>query len=132
MASPLSMWLHADLLPQVTPTDDNTWLGAPNTTALNSNTPPNWSSLTFSAPTDSSSDHDVGFTSGFVFVESSTGGMESMWYATPSSVDGIYSLKWNESGDATEGKVVLALTKTPPSSAGKTKARAIPLVTLRI
>ncbi|WQF89433.1 hypothetical protein CDEST_14447 [Colletotrichum destructivum] len=123
-----------------TPTDDNTWLGAPNTTALNTTTPPSWSNLTFSVPTDGSSDHDVGFvssnetssdrqTSGFVFygtfifVESSTGGMESMWYATPSSVDGIYSLKWNESGDATEGKVVLTLKKTPPSSASKTKTR---------
>ncbi|GKT45886.1 uncharacterized protein ColSpa_06067 [Colletotrichum spaethianum] len=123
-----------------TPTNNNVWLGAPNTTALNSTTPPDWSNLTFSVPADGASSHDVGFvnststssdrrTSGFVFygtfilVQSSSGGMESMWYATPSSIDGIYTLKWNETGDSTEDKIVLTLKKTPPSNASKTKAR---------
>ncbi|KAK7440676.1 hypothetical protein Landi51_10477 [Colletotrichum acutatum] len=125
-----------------TPTDNNGWLGAPNTTALNSTSPPTWSNLTFSIPAEGSSDHDVGFlssnssssdrqTSGFVFygsfifVEASSGGMESLWYATPSSINGIYSLKWNDTSDATEDKIVLTLKKTAPSNASKTKNRSI-------
>ncbi|UQC89041.1 uncharacterized protein CLUP02_14569 [Colletotrichum lupini] len=126
-----------------TPTDNNGWIGAPNTTALNSTSPPSWSNLTFSIPAEGSSDHDVGFlssnssssdrqTSGFVFygsfifVESSSGGMESLWYATPSSINGIYSLKWNDTSDTTtEDKIVLTLKKTAPSNASKTKNRSI-------
>ncbi|GKT66436.1 hypothetical protein ColTof4_03927 [Colletotrichum tofieldiae] len=123
-----------------TPTDNNVWVGAPNTTALNSTTPPSWSNLTFSVPAEGTSDHDVGFvssnsissdrqTSGFmfygtfIFVESSSGAMESLWYATPSSIDGIYSLKWNETGDSSTDKIILTLKKTPPSNASKTKTR---------
>ncbi|WYZ45664.1 hypothetical protein EsH8_VIII_000980 [Colletotrichum jinshuiense] len=124
-----------------TPTDDNVWLGAPNTTALNTTSPPTWSNLTFSVPGTGSSEHNVGFldsnstssdrqSSGFtfygtfIFVESSTGGMESLWYATPSSIDGIYSLKWNETGDSTDEKIVLTLKKSPPSNASKSKSKS--------
>ncbi|GKT95338.1 cytochrome P450 protein [Colletotrichum tofieldiae] len=99
-----------------------------------------WSNLTFSVPAEGTSDHDVGFvssnstssdrqTSGFmfygtfIFVESSSGAMESLWYATPSSIDGIYSLKWNETGDSSTDKIILTLKKTPPSNASKTKTR---------
>lgn len=126
---------------KVTPTDDNVWLGAPNTTALNTTSPPTWSNLTFSVPGTGSSEHNVGFldsnstssdrqSSGFtfygtfIFVESSTGGMESLWYATPSSIDGIYSLKWNETGDSTDEKIVLTLKKSPPSNASKSKSKS--------
>ncbi|KAK1574416.1 uncharacterized protein LY79DRAFT_639835 [Colletotrichum navitas] len=116
-----------------TPTN-NAWQGAPNTTALNSTTTPTWSNVTFSIPTDGASDHSVGFlnssstasdrqTSGFltygnvIFVSGESGNMVSMWYATPSSVEGIYSLKWNVTDDSTEDKIVLALKKTVPSTA---------------
>ncbi|EFQ29623.1 hypothetical protein CGRA01v4_14908 [Colletotrichum graminicola] len=116
-----------------TPTN-NAWQGAPNTTALNYTAAPNWSNLTFSIPTDDASDHSVAFlgsnstasgrrTSGFltygnvIFVSGGSGNMESMWYATPSSVDGIYSLKWNATGDSSEDKIILALKKTIPSTA---------------
>ncbi|KAL0938061.1 uncharacterized protein CTRU02_207792 [Colletotrichum truncatum] len=116
-----------------TPTDNNVWLGAPNTTEFGGNeTIPTWSNLTFSVPSIGSSAHNVGFsnsstsdrqTSGFIFygtfifVEATGGGMESLWYATPSSVDGVYSLKWNQTGDSTSDKIVLTLKKTPPSNA---------------
>ncbi|KAF6787310.1 hypothetical protein CSOJ01_15255 [Colletotrichum sojae] len=120
-----------------TPTSDSStvWTGAPNTTDLGSNsTLPSWSNVTFSIPSAGSGDHSVGFlssnsssssdrqTSGFIFygtfifVEGGSTGMESMWYATPSSVDGVYNLRWNETGDATETKIPLTLKKTPPSS----------------
>ncbi|KAH0431451.1 hypothetical protein CcaCcLH18_07067 [Colletotrichum camelliae] len=124
-----------------TPNDNNTWTGAPNTTALgNSTTPPTWSNLPFSIPSETSSSHEVGFsnssatdrqTSGFtfygsfIFVDSTSGGgMESLWYATPSSVDGIYTLKWNQTGDDSANKITLTLKKTPPSTAQITTAEA--------
>ncbi|EQB44174.1 hypothetical protein CGLO_17114 [Colletotrichum gloeosporioides Cg-14] len=124
-----------------TPNDNNTWTGAPNTTAIgNSTTPPTWSNLPFSIPSETSGSHDVGFsnssstdrqTSGFtfygtfIFVDSTSGGgMESLWYATPSSVDGIYNLKWNQTGDDSANKITLTLKKTPPSNAQITTAEA--------
>lgn len=126
---------------KVTPNDNNTWTGAPNTTAIgNSTTPPTWSNLPFSIPSETSGSHDVGFsnssstdrqTSGFtfygtfIFVDSTSGGgMESLWYATPSSVDGIYNLKWNQTGDDSANKITLTLKKTPPSNAQITTAEA--------
>ncbi|OHE99328.1 hypothetical protein CORC01_05369 [Colletotrichum orchidophilum] len=117
-------------------TDTDTWIGAPNTTATA--TDPNWSNLTFSIPAQGSSDHDVGFlnsnttssgrqTSGFlfygsfIFVKGATGSLQSLWYAAPSSIDGIFSLKWNVTDNAAGRKnddtVVLTLKKTAPSNA---------------
>ncbi|KAK1980439.1 hypothetical protein LZ30DRAFT_782754 [Colletotrichum cereale] len=126
-----------------TPAPDNVWHGAPNTTALNSTATPSWSNLTFSIPAEGASDHGVGLvgpdsttpdrqTNGFTFygsvviVEGGSGSVESMWYATPSSIDGIYSLKWNATGDAADDKIILALKKTPPSNDdSKTKGRDV-------
>ncbi|KDN72217.1 hypothetical protein CSUB01_07516 [Colletotrichum sublineola] len=113
----------------VTPAANNVWQGAPNTTAT-----PGWSNLTFFIPAVGASNHSVGFVNpnstasdrqtrgfmlygDFVFVEGGSDSLASMWYATPSSTDGIYSLKWNETGDSTEDKIVLALKKTVPSTA---------------
>ncbi|TEA20254.1 hypothetical protein C8034_v003939 [Colletotrichum sidae] len=120
-----------------TPSTDNVWTGAPNTTGFDANsTLPAWSNLTFSVPSTGSGDHAVGFTNStaasgrqtsgfilygtFIFVESTAagGGMESLWYATPSSVDGVYSLKWNQTGDASADQITLTLKKTPPSNSG--------------
>ncbi|KAK1957426.1 hypothetical protein LY78DRAFT_620760 [Colletotrichum sublineola] len=112
-----------------TPAANNVWQGAPNTTAT-----PGWSNLTFFIPAVGASNHSVGFVNpnstasdrqtrgfmlygDFVFVEGGSDSLASMWYATPSSTDGIYSLKWNETGDSTEDKIVLALKKTVPSTA---------------
>ncbi|KAK1993382.1 hypothetical protein LX36DRAFT_684315 [Colletotrichum falcatum] len=116
-----------------TPTD-NVWQGAPNTTALNSTATPDWSNLVFSIPVDSASDHSVTLinpnttasdreTKGFmtygnvVFFEGASGTMKSSWYAVPSSVEGIYSLKWNFTTDSAQDKVIVALKKTIPSTA---------------
>lgn len=117
----------------VTPEEDDTetWLGAPNTTAVT--TAPTWSNLTFTIPTADSGVHNVAFlssnssmtdrkTSGFTFygnfvlVEAEDGSFESWWYATATDIDGIYNLKWNETGDDTDGKIILNLRRTAPSN----------------
>ncbi|KAF9876782.1 hypothetical protein CkaCkLH20_05628 [Colletotrichum karsti] len=113
--------------------DDSVWIGAPNTTALA--TTPEWSNVTFTVPGTSSSDHNVAFfdsnstttgrqTSGFVFYGNfilvqnpDDSSLESLWYATASDIDGIYNLKWNQTGDDTDGKILLNLRRTPPSNA---------------
>ncbi|KAF9871959.1 hypothetical protein CkaCkLH20_10591 [Colletotrichum karsti] len=123
-----------------TPTDNDVWVGAPNTTEFNNtSTLPNWSNLTFSIPSTTSSNHTVGFSNSsstdrqssgfmfygsFIFVEATTGGMESLWYATPSSVDGVFNLKWNQTGDDSSNKITLTLKKTPPSNAQLTSDSA--------
>ncbi|KAK1688918.1 hypothetical protein BDP55DRAFT_33831 [Colletotrichum godetiae] len=111
--------------------DTETWLGAPNTTAVT--TAPTWSNLTFTIPTADSGVHNVAFlnssdsttgrkTSGFSFygnfvlVEAEDGSFESWWYATATDIDGIYNLKWNETGDDTDDKIILNLRRTAPSN----------------
>lgn len=117
----------------VTPSGD-TWVGGPNTTdpGNTGSTPPTWSNLTFAIPSASSSSHDVQLvsgsndtsgliTSGFIFYGSfllatdSSGAIGSLWYAVPSTSDGVYGLRWNSTGDATDGQVTLTLKKTPPT-----------------
>lgn len=117
----------------VTPDEDDTetWLGAPNTTAVT--TAPTWSNLTFTIPTADSGVHNVAFlnssasttgrkTSGFSFygnfvlVEAEDGSFESWWYATATDIDGIYNLRWNETGDDTDDKIILNLRRTAPSN----------------
>ncbi|EXF85183.1 hypothetical protein CABS01_11601 [Colletotrichum abscissum] len=111
--------------------DTETWLGAPNTTAVT--TAPTWSNLTFTIPTADSGVHNVAFlnssasttgrkTSGFSFygnfvlVEAEDGSFESWWYATATDIDGIYNLRWNETGDDTDDKIILNLRRTAPSN----------------
>ncbi|KAI3529035.1 hypothetical protein CSPX01_15829 [Colletotrichum filicis] len=111
--------------------DTETWLGAPNTTAVT--TTPTWSNLTFTIPTADSGVHNVAFlnssasttgrkTSGFSFygnfvlVEAEDGSFESWWYATATDIDGIYNLRWNETGDDTDDKIILNLRRTAPSN----------------
>ncbi|KAK1479623.1 hypothetical protein CCUS01_04752 [Colletotrichum cuscutae] len=111
--------------------DTETWLGAPNTTAVT--TAPTWSNLTFTIPTADSGVHNVALlnssasttgrkTSGFSFygnfvlVEAEDGSFESWWYATATDIDGIYNLRWNETGDDTDDKIILNLRRTAPSN----------------
>ncbi|KXH51529.1 hypothetical protein CNYM01_07681 [Colletotrichum nymphaeae SA-01] len=111
--------------------DTETWLGAPNTTAVT--TAPTWSNPTFTIPTADSGVHNVAFlnssasttgrkTSGFSFygnfvlVEAEDGSFESWWYATATDIDGIYNLRWNETGDDTDDKIILNLRRTAPSN----------------
>ncbi|KAK2053049.1 hypothetical protein LY76DRAFT_554690 [Colletotrichum caudatum] len=112
--------------------DGQTWQGAPNVTDSSSN--PDWSNLTFSIPAAGASDNSVVFvnstsassdrlTDGFltygnvIFFAGESGNMQSQWYATPHTVDGIYALKWNGTNDVSEDKIILALKKTVPSTA---------------
>ncbi|KAK1854683.1 hypothetical protein CCHR01_02724 [Colletotrichum chrysophilum] len=111
--------------------DEETWIGAPNTTAVT--TTPTWSNLTFTIPSSDSDVHNVAFlesnssstgrqTSGFAFygnfvlVEADDGSYESLWYATATETDGIYNLRWNETGDDTDDKIILNLRRTAPSN----------------
>jgi hypothetical protein len=52
----------------------------------------------------------------YVFVWVERGELESLWYALPSNMDGIYALKWNSTGDESGGKIPITLKKTPPST----------------
>ncbi|KAF3809611.1 hypothetical protein GCG54_00012898 [Colletotrichum gloeosporioides] len=111
--------------------DEETWIGAPNTSAVT--TTPTWSNLTFTIPSSDSDVHNVAFlesnssstgrqTSGFAFygnfvlVEADDGSYESLWYATATETDGIYNLRWNETGDDTDDKIILNLRRTAPSN----------------
>ncbi|KAH6871204.1 hypothetical protein B0T10DRAFT_568447 [Thelonectria olida] len=120
--------------PVVFTASDTTWLGSPNATVFsNSSSVPSWSNKTFAVPSSSSSTHEVGFVNGttnsssfltdgftfygtFILVSGSNGELESLWYALPSDTDGIYALEWNSTSDSTDGKILLTLKRTPPSS----------------
>jgi hypothetical protein len=52
----------------------------------------------------------------FVMVEEN-GQMTSLWYATPSDIDGIYVIGWNASDTGhSDDKVAITLKMTPPSN----------------
>ncbi|KAK4107641.1 hypothetical protein N656DRAFT_832955 [Canariomyces notabilis] len=110
------------------------WLGSPNTTVFtNPSDISSWSNKTFGVPSASSSSKNVLFVNGtmdstsdvvtdlltygsYVFVWGERGDMESLWYALPSDLDGIFALKWNSTGDESDGKIPITLKKTPPST----------------
>jgi hypothetical protein len=107
-------------------------MGSPNATGLSST--PGWSNLTFAVPGPSASSHDVQLldsgnvtdsfvTSGFIFyghffMIQESGSLQSQWYAVPSDTDGVYSLKWNTTGDSSSDKVIITLRDIKPSNAG--------------
>ncbi|KAI0835051.1 hypothetical protein F5Y06DRAFT_277263 [Hypoxylon sp. FL0890] len=109
---------------------DNSLLANPNTTASDSS--PTWSNLTFYVPDNTTSSHQVEFTnstsgvnksvSAFVFYgqfllhKTTSGDLQTLWYALPTDTDGVWSLNWNSTGDDTEGQVVVSLTSTAPST----------------
>ncbi|KAH6973726.1 hypothetical protein BKA56DRAFT_734437 [Ilyonectria sp. MPI-CAGE-AT-0026] len=112
------------------------WVGAPNTTGFaDSSDLPTWSDLCFYVPKSSSSSHAVGLvdisagknatlvTSGFDFygtlayLTGASGQMVTLWYAVPSDTEGLYSLRWNTTGESVDGAVLLTLKSSPPSNA---------------
>ncbi|KAI0382355.1 hypothetical protein F5Y04DRAFT_53557 [Hypomontagnella monticulosa] len=108
---------------------DNSLLGNPNATSGEST--PTWSNLTFMVPDTTSSSHDVGFTnstttserssSGFIFYDqfllhrNLDGSLKSLWYAVPTEDEGVWYLRWNSTGDDSEGQVLVSLKATAPS-----------------
>ncbi|KAF7555939.1 hypothetical protein G7Z17_g1819 [Cylindrodendrum hubeiense] len=109
--------------------DDDTLTGSPDTSVTST---ASWSNITFYVPSPSSSKHAVGFAKSvgdvpeivteFIFYGAwiatidTTGTLQTLWYVTPTETDGIYSLKWNATGDSTEGKITIALRTTAPAS----------------
>ncbi|KAF4438541.1 hypothetical protein FACUT_4816 [Fusarium acutatum] len=111
---------------------DDAWYASPNTTGYAKGRKPSWSYLTFAVPGPSSSSHsvkllnstadtdgyvsDLMFYGTFVMVEED-GQMTSLWYATPSEIDGIYVIGWNASDAGhSDDKVAITLKRTPPSN----------------
>ena len=103
--------------------EDGTLVGNQNVTSDN----PSFSDVTFYVPSSTSSSHEIGFianstagsdvsTSGFTFyggvclhVEDDT--LATEWFASPTETDGVWALRWNETGD---GIVSVSLkTKAP-------------------
>lgn len=111
---------------------DDAWHASPNTTGYAKGREPSWSNYTFAVPGPSSSSHsvklinsttdtggyvsDLTFYGTFVMVEEN-GQMASLWYATPSEIDGVYAIGWNASDAGhSDDKVVITLKRTPPSN----------------
>ncbi|KAI2615807.1 hypothetical protein GGS26DRAFT_579008 [Hypomontagnella submonticulosa] len=108
---------------------DNSLLANPNATSGEST--PTWSNLTFMVPDTTSSSHEVEFTnstttnerstSGFIFYDqfllhrNLDGSLKSLWYAVPSETEGVWYLRWNSTGDETNGQVLVSLKATAPS-----------------
>ncbi|KLO82492.1 uncharacterized protein FFB20_04163 [Fusarium fujikuroi] len=111
---------------------DDAWYASPNTTGYAKGRDPSWSNLTFAVPGPSSSSHSVKLinsttdTDGYVFdlmtygtfvMVEENGQMTSLWYATPSEIDGVYVIGWNASdAGQSDDKVAITLKKTPPSN----------------
>ncbi|KAL6405201.1 hypothetical protein AUP68_12045 [Ilyonectria robusta] len=108
---------------------DDTLLGSPDTSVTST---ASWSNLTFYVPSPSSSEHAVGFVESaddsseivteftfygaWIATSDSTGTLQTLWYVTPTETEGIYSVKWNSTGDSTDGKISIALRTTAPSN----------------
>ncbi|KAJ5869655.1 hypothetical protein N7455_004596 [Penicillium solitum] len=107
---------------------DSTWVGNPNGTTSGNDS---WSDQMLYIPDSSSSSHQMGFTSknmsnvtttGFIFygnwvmVKSDSGEISSSFYVRENSKgEGIYSLLWNVSDEATA--IPVSLRSTKPSNA---------------
>ena len=108
-------------------TNDGALVGNQNVTSDDAS----WSDATFYVPSPTSSSHEIGFitsnstagddvsTSGFTFyggvcLHLQDDALSTLWYASPTDTDGVWALKWNETGDTTEGIVSVSLkTKAP-------------------
>ncbi|KAI0007666.1 hypothetical protein F4779DRAFT_494459 [Xylariaceae sp. FL0662B] len=93
---------------------------------------PAWTNATFFVPGPRSASHQVGFApaapaadvsaSGFVFygqvaLHQSPGDQQlrTLWYALPTGTAGVWSLNWNATADAREGKVLVTVKATAPA-----------------
>ncbi|KAF4500207.1 hypothetical protein FAGAP_3597 [Fusarium agapanthi] len=115
-------------------TGDDAWYASPNTTGYAKGREPSWSNLTFAVPGPSSSSHSVklinstadadGYVSDLMFygtfvMVKEDGQMASLWYATPSKIDGVYVIGWNASDAGhDDDKVTITMKRTPPSNPG--------------
>ena len=106
---------------------DSSWAANPNTTLTNSTA--TFSNATFFVPGSASTSHQVGFltdnstatdvvTTGFnfyghtVIVADTTGAWQSLFYALPSSDDGVWSLNWNAT--SVSGAIPVTLRDSAP------------------
>ncbi|KAK5633725.1 hypothetical protein RRF57_009439 [Xylaria bambusicola] len=91
---------------------------------------PSWSNKAFYIPAASSASHDVGFTlepgtdmdtSGFIFYDatllhvSEDNSLQSLWYALPTQYEKVWSLRWNATGDESDGHLAVTLRTVPPA-----------------
>ncbi|RSL52162.1 hypothetical protein CEP54_011078 [Fusarium duplospermum] len=116
--------------PIIATSNDSQWSCSPNATVLADDAQPTWSNLTFAIPSAAATSHDVQLvnttrngtsnmvTDGFSFYgaiafASIDGGLVSLWQGVPSDVDGVYSLKWNDT-EETSGAVIFTIKATAP------------------
>ncbi|KAI0150718.1 hypothetical protein GGR57DRAFT_181245 [Xylariaceae sp. FL1272] len=91
-----------------------------------------WSDKPFFIPSPSSTSHGVGFTdstsgsdistSGFIFdgqfvthLNEDGRHLETLWYVVPTQSNRVWSLRWNSTGDESEGQVMVSLRSVGPS-----------------
>ncbi|KAI0595723.1 hypothetical protein F4775DRAFT_568041 [Biscogniauxia sp. FL1348] len=125
-----SLFNSTEAAPVLFDLSDNVLTGSPNTTT---NSSPSWSNVTLFIPSTTSSSHAVGFisgsssnssilTSGFMFYgqdvlhKSSSGSLETEWYAVPTGTEHIWTLEWNITSDAVNGTVPVSLRSAKPST----------------
>ncbi|KAI1078008.1 hypothetical protein F5B20DRAFT_250260 [Whalleya microplaca] len=114
---------------------NNALLGTPTAPAdlSSSAARPSWTNATFFIPGRGSASHQVGFApapgpaadvdaSGFVFYgqvalhqSPDDPQLRTLWYAVPTATDGVWSLNWNSTADARDGKVLVTVKATPPA-----------------
>ncbi|KAK7754408.1 hypothetical protein SLS62_003701 [Diatrype stigma] len=109
--------------------DDGTLVANENATA--SGDAEAWSNLTFYVPGPTSTAHQVGFTNttgssdisttdftfyGGVILHKQDSKLLTLWYASPTDTDGIYTLNWNDTGDSsTDGNIIVSLKAKAPT-----------------
>ncbi|KAH7141682.1 hypothetical protein EDB81DRAFT_797489 [Dactylonectria macrodidyma] len=128
-----SLFPDAQTAPVIFTDNNGEWTCSPNITGLADNAQPTWSNLTFAIPSFPSSQHNVSLVnvtgsdtsdlvvSGFSFYgavafASDDGALVSRWQGIPSNVEGVYTLKWNETEEV-KGGVIFTLTVTAPATA---------------
>ncbi|KAI1487643.1 hypothetical protein F5X96DRAFT_133467 [Biscogniauxia mediterranea] len=125
-----SVFNSTEAAPVLFELSNNVLTGSPNSTT---NSSPTWSNVTLYIPAPTSSSHSVGFisgsssnssilTSGFMFYgqdvlhKSSSGTLETEWYAVPTDTEHIWTLAWNVTSDAVNGTVPISLRSAKPST----------------
>lgn len=109
--------------------NDGTLVGNENATSAEDTT--SWSNLTLYVPSPTSTDHQVGFTNstgssdisttdfsfyGGVVLHKQDSKLLTLWYASPTDTEGIYTLNWNDTGDSsTDGNIVVSLKAKAPT-----------------
>lgn len=123
LASPLSYYTDSS---SVSAGPNESLLGNPS---KSSDTAPSWSNVTYYLPSPTSKSHRTGFSKSgetkdtvstdFLFygptaMHSGRKGLETLWSATPASVDGVWELSWNQTSNDEASPVTLRTV--PPTS----------------